>query len=138
MNFWIFSVTNEGPHTAKEKFDIRMGEKFWGLSEASNAKRLRKDDEVVFYIGSPEKKFSGTARLASDYHELTAAERARLTGPLDAKHGVWLEAVKKFEPPKLHSDFKLELTKFKTATQGAIHSITEDDYKLIIGGAPSA
>jgi hypothetical protein len=68
MNYWIFVVTSQSDasqsYTARKIFDVRMQDRFWGLGEnVRNRKNIQNGDQVVFYIGSPEQAFAGTARL---------------------------------------------------------------------------
>lgn len=76
MNNWIFVVTNQKdddqPLTARQIYETRMKDKFWGLGERTpNRKNLESGDRVVFYLGIPEIVFAGIAVLASSSFKLT-------------------------------------------------------------------
>jgi hypothetical protein len=141
MGSWVFSVVKDKSYAARQKFEIRMGDRFWGLSDkARNVKNIHTGDEVIFYIGSPEQAFGGTARLASGFHELTTEERAWLphnSGYFDAKYGVWLEDIKTWEHLKPIAELDLESLK-TPLPRGSIHRIDESDYSTIVSGTISA
>ena len=70
MNRWLFVVTarKEKGHSvsAREIFETRMRDKFWGLGKRTpNRESLAAGDRVVFYVGIPEAAFAGSATLSA-------------------------------------------------------------------------
>lgn len=84
MKNWIFIVTRQKEKDkwveAREIFETRMQDKFWGLAERTrNRKNLGHGDRVVFYVGNPDASFVGTAVLASESLRLDSREREGLS-----------------------------------------------------------
>jgi hypothetical protein len=152
MNFWIFVVTPKAEgsesYTARQIYNLRMKDGFWGLGEATrNRKNIRAGDQVIFYIGGPERAFGGTARLASDSFELTAEEQSQLshgTVFFTAKYGVRLDAVEAWEQSRpvaaLVSSLKFVKNpeQWGVYLQGGIRQIEEIDYSAIVSGTAAA
>lgn len=145
MNTWIFIVTNQKladvTTTASEIFLQRMDDKFWGLGERTpNRKSLQIGDQIVFYIGNPERVFGGTAIIASKNFELSETEKANYShgSPIFiADYGVKLSEIDIWEEPKFVPDLvpDLEFIENKpywgTYFQGGIRGISERDYSII-------
>jgi hypothetical protein len=54
MSYWIFTVapnkSDSEPCTARQIYERRMQDHFWGLGEkTANRKNVRQGDQVVFY-----------------------------------------------------------------------------------------
>jgi len=151
MNYWIFTAApynaNGESFTARQIYDRRMQDKFWGLGASTrHRKNVRKGDQVVFYVARPEQVFAGTAQLASDCFDLSPEERSNLshgTSFFAADHGVRLETVETW--PKPHPMAPLASTlqfvknpaQWWTHLQGGIREVSESDYEQIIGGIGS-
>ena len=147
MNYWIFTVTghkldNES-YTAEDIYSQRMKDQFWGLGEKTpNRRNLLIDDEVVFYIGLPNKSFGGIASLDSDSFELNHKQKEEFghgTEFYTSDYGVLLKDINRWDTPKLVEDFVPYLTFIEnkeywyTYFQGGVRQITEEDYLTIIG-----
>jgi hypothetical protein len=146
MNCWIF---NAAPYssdleslTARQIYERRMQDKFWGLGERTqNRRSVRKGDQVVFYIARPDSVFVGTARLASDSFDLTPKERANLSHGsafFTVEHGVWLDAIDTWEQSRSIAVMVSSLKFIKnpaqwwTHLQGGVRQIEESDYQTIV------
>jgi hypothetical protein len=82
MNYWLFITTRQQTDgrivTAKEVLTRRVADGFWGLAEnAPNGRHLRKGDEAVFYLGSPDMAFAASAALASDFFTLSHEQKQK-------------------------------------------------------------
>ena len=151
MNYWIFTAApynaNGESFTARQIYDRRMQDKFWGLgSSTRHRKNVRKGDQVVFYVARPEQVFAGTARLASDCFDLSPDERAKVshgTAFFAANHGVRLDAIDTFEKPHPMAPLASTLQFVKnpaqwwTHLQGGIRQVSETDYDAIVAGFTS-
>lgn len=151
MNYWIFSVaphkSDSESYTARQIYERRMQDKFWGLrAAAANRKNVRKGDQVVYYSAKLEQAFVGTARLASDCFELNAEERSELWhgSAFTAEYGVRLDDIDEW--PKQHRMAELvSHLKFVKNTvnwgaylRGSIRQIEESDYAAIASGSPTS
>jgi predicted RNA-binding protein len=146
MNHWIFAVvSHKGPDytvAAQDIYNTRMGDKFWGLNpKTPNLRNLQRGDKVVFYLGQPEKAFTGTATLVSTAVELDEEQKEQLTHGLDiyrADTGVYLEDVHKWEERKPIDDLLARLSfvkkkeRWQAYFQGGVIRISEEDFQLIM------
>jgi len=144
MNYWIFPVVRQESYDARQIYERRMEDRFWGLSAgARNRKAIRKGDEVAFYIGDPEKAFAGAARLASDFFVLNREEQSKLSHgspTFTAECGVWLDAISKWEKSRPIAELAPNLTFVTNPLQpwihlrGGIRQVGENDYVAITTG----
>jgi hypothetical protein len=148
MNYWIFTAApysaNGEFFTARQIYDRRMQDKFWGLGPSTrHRKNVRKADQVVFYVARPEQVFAGTAQLASDCFDVSREERSSLshgTSFFAANHGVRLESIETWAKPHPMAplaptlQFVKNPTQWWTHLQGGIRQVSESDYAQIIGG----
>ena len=146
MNYWIFIVTEKKfgneIFKAKDVFEQRMRDGFWGLGENTpNRKALSKGDKVIFYVGLPQLIFAGTATLASSCFRTDMLQKNKYGHGkqfFEADYGVLLEDIDVWSKPKAVKDVvtKLNFIENKefwfTFFQGGIRQITEDDYRIII------
>ena len=149
MNFWIFIVTShkldDRTLSGSEIFRQRMEDKFWGLGEGTpNRRLLELGDRVVFYIGNPQKVFAGTVTLAGPSFQLSTDESEELSHGEDfyrSRCGVRLDGLDIWAQPRPVDQFvqKLKFIENKkswgTYFQGGIRRISEEDFRLIDGGA---
>ena len=149
MNHWIVvAAAYEGDDesfSAREIFERRMRDRFWGLSAKTNHRRsLKRGDRAVFYVASPESAFAGTARLASDSFTLSPAQTEKVSHGTDffaAEYGVWLEEVDQWITPRPIAPIASQLSLIRDPKQwwvylqGGLHPITPDDYARIVGSA---
>jgi predicted RNA-binding protein len=143
MNHWIVIVSKHGTLDAKEIFDQRMEDQFWGIGEkAPNRKNLNKDDRVVFYIATPTKAFAGTATLASPCFQLTESEKetyGHKKREYLADYGVHLDNIDVWYYPKSVETLVPQLNFIENKEywgayfQGGVRQLMEDDYQTIIG-----
>jgi hypothetical protein len=152
MNYWIFTAApykdDSESYTAKEIYQRRMHDQFWGLgARTANRKNIRQGDQVVYYIARPDSAFGGTARLASDSFTLNAEQQSRLSHGsafFTAEYGVFLEAIDVWGTmhpmDALASSLKFveNPVQWWAYLQGGIRQITEADYGTIVRGFISA
>jgi len=148
MNNWIFVVTRQKDDgnwiQAREIFEIRMRDDFWGLNESTpNRKALAEGDRVVFYVGTREKKFAGSATLASPCYELDHEERLQLSHDRElftADYGVRLLNTQIWDKPISAHDiikslsFVVNLPNWGSYFRGAIREISDLDYETLTSG----
>jgi hypothetical protein len=149
MNCWIFNAapyaSDTESYTARQIYERRMQDRFWGLGiRTQNRKKLRRGDQVVFYIDRPEQVFAGTARLASDCFDLDAEQQAKLSHVsafFTAEHGVLLDAIETWQQshpmPLLAPTLKFvkNPAQWWTHLQGGVRQVEESDYSVIVSGA---
>jgi hypothetical protein len=145
MNYWIFIAAphNEGSesYTAKEIYERRMQDQFWGLgARTSNRRNIRKGDQIVFYIARPESAFVGTARLASDCFELNDEEKLKLSHGsrfFTAEYGVMLDKIVSWEKSRRvealapNLKFVKDPAQWWAYLQGGIRQVEETDFGVI-------
>jgi Endonuclease NucS C-terminal domain/EVE domain len=120
-----------------------MSDQFWGLGERTpNRRALKKGDRLVFYVGSPEMVFAGTATLASDSYQPDGERLEELSHGMDfykPEYGVDLTDVEVWESPRSAPELvpNLEFIENKQAWftyfQGGIRWVSETDFHLIVG-----
>ncbi len=147
MNYWIFVVKEQKEDgkilSAREIFVQRMKDHFWGIGEKTpNRKNLTEGDKAVYYIGSPEMVFAGTATLASSCFELNDSQKKEYghgKRSFMPDYGVRLEEIDVWQNPKSVKDLvpHLEFIENKefwgTYFQGGVRPIPGEDFKIIIG-----
>jgi len=153
-NFWIFVVTSHQEDgkvlDSKEIYQTRMRDKFWGIGKGTpNRKRLRKGDQVVFYLGGREKVFfAGEAELASGLYALDPQRRTALGHGMKyftTEHGVDLTKIETWDEPhyldsgliaKLH--FISNKEKWGVHFAGGVKAISRDDFEIILNPSKRA
>jgi hypothetical protein len=145
VNYWIFTVKDQKSDgkrlAAKDIFDQRMADEFWGLkAKARNAKYLRKGDGVVYYIAKPAKVLGGYSVLGSNFDELPEKERDRLSHGKElyrAGYGVYLKQITSWDPPRsieaVLPDLKFIKNKknWSAHLHGEVHRIPEEDFRVL-------
>jgi hypothetical protein len=148
MNYWIFSVAphkdGSESYTAREIYERRMRDHFWGIGEnTANRRSVRQGDQVVFYAAKPDQAFVGTACLASDCVELKAEEQSKLShgsAYFTAKYGVRLDTIELWQKQHRMAELAPSLkfvtnpTQWWTHLQGGIRQVEESDYAAIVSG----
>lgn|SRR5574341_880879 len=147
MNYWIFVARDPKEHnlTARQTYDQRMKDGFWGLGERTpNRQALKKNDKVIFYLAGSEMVFVGTATLESDSFKLTPEQRKSLSHNhpfYEADYGVQLIDIESWPIYKKVTDLIpylsfIENRQFWGAYfQGGIRRVNEKDYSIIVEGA---
>ena len=139
MNYWIFvsarDPKNKSCPPAREIYERRMKEAFWGLGErTAYRKQIRQGDQIVYYLaGNSERVFVGTAQLASDYFKTSEEERSKHSHGskcYEANYGVRLryDSIKTWSSSRPISDLS---PKLKVFLRGGIVPISEQDYSRI-------
>ena len=148
MAYWVFIVTGHkvgGEELAPEQIlQTRFNDGFWGLGEQTpNRKHLRKNDQVIFYVGSPRKAFVASARLDSDSFQLSSKERERLghgKAFFTSEYGVYLRDQEIWARPVPAEEAvpQLEFIENKeywySYFQGGVRRLSEHDFRLISEG----
>jgi hypothetical protein len=146
MNHWLFTVTQKKTEglEAEDIFKQRMQDGFWGLGErTSNRRSLRAGDRVVFYVGWPTMTFAGSAVLASESFELTDADNEEYGHGIPfyrSEHGVLLQEINIFNPPKLVKEYVPSLKfienkeNWNSYFQGGVRQLSDVDYFTITEG----
>ena len=149
-NYWIFCVKDvKIANNKKNGIDIynqRMIDGFWGIKPRTpNYKRLKKGDNVVFYLAGnahDAQKFIGTATLSSEFCNLSPEEWEKVSHGkfFSSKSGAQFKEVNRWETHKPiqplieQLDFIENPEKWGNYLRGGIRSISEDDYDLIVSG----
>ena len=147
MNYWIFVITthkedaDQHTYTGEEIFVQRTTDRFWGLGKGTpNRASLEKGDRVVFYIGTPNKVFAGTAVLASQSFGLSDAHWNKWSHGKHfyrAEYGVQLTDIDIWAKRKSVSSLIQRLSFIEnqkfwgTYFQGGVRGISEADFKTI-------
>lgn len=146
MKNWIFVVTNQKVGEewvlAREIYETRLSDSFWGLSERTpNRRNLEGGDRVVFYVGHPECVFAGTATLASGSYALTEEDREAFSHGRElfrTNHGVRLADIENWPDPIPAKELVPALTFIEnrqfwgTYFQGGVRGISDDDLVTIV------
>src|SRR5215472_312221 len=140
MKYWIFITTEHKVDgeifRARNVYQQRMRDKFWGFEQCR--KNLSEGDQVVFYVGVPEKVFAGTATLDSKSFEPSADEKNRLDHGKQhyrAAHGVWLRDIQTWDTPRRVEDVlpNLKFVQNKSSWgayfQGSVREIIDEDFR---------
>lgn len=113
----------------------------WGIGEKTqNRKALQSGDQIVAYVGAPERAFVGRATLASAVHPWAPDEKQRY--PLTFGQGVaFSEVVVWDKPVPLHSvwgGLTAAKTNPKGVFQGGVARLVQEDYEAIVAVAGGA
>lgn len=141
-NYWIFVVTDHSHDlSAKQIYQTRMNDKFWGLNERTPYRNsLRKGDRVIFSYGS--KTFLGTALLDSDSFELDGQQKDKFSHDIDfykPDYGVLLSDIITWNEPKQVNDYAGSLSfvgkvqQYPVYFQGGIKKISKIEFDMITG-----
>ena len=145
MNYWIFTALSpkEDGLTAREVYDTRMRDKFWGFEKtARNLKNLQPGDKVIYYVGRPDMVFAGSATLASTAFKLSEAQKENYSHGISFYrvnlYGVLIEDIDWWSSPKPVKTIKQELKFIENKDnwgfylRGSVRKIDEQDYRTII------
>jgi predicted RNA-binding protein len=148
MAYWLFVVTSHKSggeeFSGEDILQTRFKDHFWGLGERTpNRKRLKKGDEVVFYMGLPRKEFVASTALASDSFALSSnqiKQYAHNTELYASKYGVLLDYPSIWSNPVPAERLvpQLEFIENKeywySYFQGGVRELCSHDYRVIIQG----
>lgn len=148
MSNWIFIVTKQKEDgnwvLAREIFESRMRDAFWGLSERTpNRQSLSTGDRIVFYVGIPEPMFAGSATLATPSFKLRDEERLDLSHNREiftTEYGVRLSKINIWGQPIRAQDIIASLSFVENVQywgsyfQGGIRGISDDDFEILAMG----
>ena len=118
-----------------------MEDGFWGLGERTpNRRALRQNDEIVFYVGNPEKAFKGTASLSSDVFMLTPDQLETFGHGKEfyrPEYGVFLSDIDVWQKPRrmeeVLADIQFIVNKddWYAYFQGGVRQVSEQDFYAI-------
>ena len=145
MNYWIFIATQHKNAseviTAKEIFEQRLADEFWGLGERTpNRRYLQKGDQIVFYLGNPFMAFAASATLAGDPFTLSSEQKSKYSHGkqiYETDYGVALASIQLWEATHPVKDLIASLKFIENKEnwfayfQGGVRQISEDDYRVI-------
>lgn len=145
-NYWIFVVTDHSKVndmlTAENIFKQRMKDEFWGLGENThNRSKLKKGDEILFYIENPVKSIGGSAKLKTDSFKLDEQEKEKYAHDLSfytTEYGVKLENINVWQNRVKMNMLTSQLSFIEnksywyTYFQGGVREIPEEDYYRIL------
>lgn len=145
-HYWIFIVTDhtdiDKTLTVENIFKKRMEDEFWGLGKSTpNRSKLKKGDEILFYIGNPVKSIGGSAKLKTESFKLDKEEKEKYGHNMpfyDTEYGVKLEEIdmwqNKIKMDSLISNLSFIENKsyWYTYFQGGVREIPEADYSFIL------
>lgn len=148
MSNWIFVVTkqreNDNWIPAREIFQTRMRDAFWGLGERTpNRSALNAGDRVVFYVGIPDPCFAGTAILETASYQLEEQEKQRFSHGRElftADYGVRLTDIQVWDRSILAQDVIASLSFVENVQywgsyfQGGIRGIGDEDFEILTTG----
>jgi len=145
MNYWIFTVTqkriNNKNYAPDEILQIRLADKFWGLSEKTpNRKNLQVGDWVLFYVGIPFAHMAASATLSSISFALNESQKKSYSHDDElyrTDYGVTLENIQVWETPRSVKEIVPGLKFIENKTnwgayfQGGVRQISEEDFLVI-------
>ncbi len=145
VNYWIFIVTGQkvGKDTcsARDLFEQRMKDAFWGLGEKTpNRRNIKSGDKVVFYIGAPEQAFAGSALLVTSSFKLNENQKRKYHHDnkfYTSEYGVEIEKIDVWSNPKPIVELIADLDFIENKPfwyayfQGGIRQITEELFFFI-------
>jgi hypothetical protein len=109
----------------------------WGVDgDEQHGGALAAGDDVLVYVGAPEREFVGRAELASAVHDWTAAEAQAYAG--DATCGVLLAEVEEWSPPVPMSAVLAQIDpaeKAKADFETGVVRITPGEYETALAVA---
>lgn len=113
--------------------EVRM----WGIgADEAHADALGSGDQVLIYLGAPERMFIGRAELASAAHDWTPAEVQAYPG--DSPRGVLLAQVEEWDPPVSMRTVLLRIDPSENAKaefQAGVVRITANEYETALAVA---
>ena len=108
----------------------------WGIeADETDADALAPGDQVLIYLGAPERVFIGRAELASAVHDWTPSEAQACPG--ESTRGVSLAQVEKWDPPvPMHTVLsRIASEKARADFQTGVVPITPDEYETALAVA---
>jgi len=141
--------------SAEEVLETRWQNKFWGLGEKTpNRRNLKVGDLIIFYMGSPQMLFMGTAQITKNFispesqdaaFKITENQKTRFELKIrnqsvsQPPFGVQLNNIITWDQPKLAKDLVPYLKFIENKEywgayfQGGVRYIPEEDYQKIVG-----
>ncbi|TCO51105.1 hypothetical protein EV646_10187 [Kribbella antiqua] len=114
-----------------------LGVSMWGVdADEAHGDALAPGDQILIYLGAPERVFIGRAELASAVHEWTPSEAQAYPG--DSARGVLLAQVEEWNPPVSMRTVLARISPSETAKadfQAGVVRITADEYETALAVA---
>jgi len=109
----------------------------WGIdADEAHGDALASGDQILIYLGAPERVFIGRAELASAVHDWTPSEAQAYPG--DSPRGVLLAQVDEWDPPVSMRTVLARIDpseKAKADFQAGVVRITADEYETALAVA---
>ncbi|TCC57121.1 hypothetical protein E0H73_32115 [Kribbella pittospori] len=98
MAQYLFNLVKADGQAVRELAAGFLRASMWGVdADEAHADALAPGDQVLIYLGAPERVFIGRAELASAVHDWTPSEAQGYPG--DSTRGVLLAHVEEWDPP---------------------------------------
>ena len=114
-----------------------LGVSMWGIdAEEAHGHALAPGDQILIYLGAPERVFIGRAELASAVHDWTPSEAQAYPG--DSARGVLLAQVEEWDPPVSMRTVLSRIgpsEKAKADFQAGVVRITANEYETTVAVA---
>ncbi len=139
MAYYLFNFTSKGADKSRS-LRAQAGELLevglWGIGDkTANRDALAPGNEVLAYVGAPERAFVGHARLSSPTHSWTPGEAAGYPGTFGS--GVSFERAEAWEKPvplaSVWPDMPSSQTNPNAQFFGGVVRIKKGDYDRVLG-----
>lgn len=101
MAQYLFNLVKADAANGQALYELAagfLGVSLWAIdADEAHADALASGDQILIYVGAPERVFIGRAELASAVHDWTTSEAQRCPG--DSTRGVLLAQVQEWKPP---------------------------------------
>lgn len=142
VTYYLLNFTSKGAdksRSLREQATQLLDAGMWGIGDkTANRNQLAPGDEVLAYVGAPERAFVGHGRLSSSTHLWSPAEVARYPGSFPA--GVTFgEAVSWDQPVPLRSVWEEMPSAEKNPRAqffGGVVRLREGDFKRVLAERP--
>ncbi|MEV0796212.1 hypothetical protein AB0I34_00910 [Kribbella sp. NPDC050281] len=137
MAQYLFNLVKADGHAVRELAAGFLRVSMWGVdADEVHARALASGDQILLYLGAPERVFIGRAELASAVHDWTASEAQ--TCPGDSTRGVLLAQVEEWDPPVSMRTVLSRMApseKARADFQTGVVRITANEYKTALAVA---
>ena len=114
-----------------------LGASMWGIdADEAHGDALASGDQILIYLGAPERVFIGRAELASAVHDWTPSEAQAYPG--DSPRGVLLAQVDAWDPPVSMRTVLARIGPSENAKadfQAGVVRITANEYEIALAVA---
>ncbi|MFI6830727.1 hypothetical protein ACIBG5_26755 [Kribbella sp. NPDC050241] len=137
MAQYLFNLVKADGHAVRELAAGFLRVSMWGIgADEPHAHALASGDQILLYLGAPERVFIGRADLASAAHDWTPSEAQACPG--DSTRGVLLAQVEEWDPPVSMGTVLSRMApseKARADFQTGVVRITANEYKTALAVA---